>query len=227
MKKVIKIFFKAVLLCLVALAVLVVAYRFVPVPVTPLMVIRVIEGGINGENVGIHKKWVSYDDISPNFFRAVISSEDARFMIHHGIDWKAVDAAKKYNEAHKGKRIHGASTITMQTAKNTFLWNGRNYLRKGFEVGLTYVIEAVWGKKRILEVYANIIELGNGIYGVEAASQAYFNKPASELTKSQAAAIAAVLPNPRKWSPADPTPYISRRIRFIRGRMNSIALPKD
>ncbi|MDD3125211.1 MAG: monofunctional biosynthetic peptidoglycan transglycosylase [Candidatus Kapabacteria bacterium] len=205
----------------------VVLYKFIPVPITPLMVIRTIEGAIDGRGVGIDKDWVSYDEISPHFFRAVISAEDARFLRHGGIDWRAVDAAKKYNEAHKGKRLHGASTITMQTAKNTFLWNGRNYIRKGLEVYFTYLIEAVWGKKRILEVYANIVEMGDGVYGVEAASQKYFGKPAKNLTKIQAARIAAVLPNPRRWSPAKPTRYIQRRVRFISGRQNSIALPKD
>ena len=115
----------------------------------------------------------------------------------------------------------------MQTAKNAFLWHGRNYVRKGLEVYFTYLIEAIWGKKRILEVYANIIELGDGVYGVEAASQKFFNKPAKNLSKKEAALIASVLPNPRRWSPAAPTKYIQKRVRFISGRMNSIALPKD
>lgn len=206
---------------------IVVLYRFVPVPITPLMVIRVLEGAIDGKSVGIDKDWVAYEDISPNFFRAVVSAEDARFLRHGGIDWKAVDAAKKYNERNKGKKLRGASTITMQTAKNAFLWHGRNYVRKGLEVYFTYLIEAIWGKKRILEVYANIIELGDGVYGVEAASQKFFNKPAKNLSKKEAALIASVLPNPRRWSPAAPTKYIQKRVRFISGRMNSIALPKD
>lgn len=204
-----------------------VVYKFFPVPLTPTMVLRVMEGAAEGRSVGIDKDWVSYDEISPNFFRAVISGEDGRFLRHNGIDWKAVDAAKKYNERNKGKKLRGASTITMQTAKNTFLWQGRNYIRKGLEVYFTYLIETVWGKKRILEVYANVVEMGDGVYGIEAASQKYFNKSAKELTKREAALIAAVLPNPRRWSPAAPTPYINKRAAFISGRMNSIALPKD
>ncbi len=222
-----KWFFYLIMGAFVGSVLIVVLYKFIPVPVTPLMVIRVIEGAIDGKSVGIDKDWVSYEDISPNFFRAVISSEDGRFLRHGGVDWKAVDAAKKYNERQKGGKLRGASTITMQTAKNAFLWNGRNYIRKGMELYFTYLIEAVWGKKRILEVYANIIEMGDGVYGIEAASQKYFGKSAKNLSKKEAAAIAAVLPNPRRWSPAAPTKYIQKRIRFISGRLTSIALPKD
>lgn len=205
----------------------VVVYRFVPPPITPLMVIRMLEGGIEGRWVGIEKDWVSYDEISPNLFRAVTSAEDGRFMRHNGIDWKAVEAAKKYNEAKKGKKLRGASTISMQTAKNTFLWHGRNYVRKGLEAYFTYLIEYIWGKKRILEVYVNVIEWGDGVYGAEAASQKYFGKSASALSKREAALLAAVLPNPRRWAPNVPTKYINRRVRFIQGRMNSMPLPKD
>ncbi len=207
--------------------ILVVIFKFIPPPVTPLMIIRVVESIGEVEAVGIEKKWVGYEDISPNLFRAVISGEDGRFMRHGGIDWRAVEHAQRYNKIHKGKRVHGASTITMQTAKNTFLWHDRNFIRKGLEVYFTYLIEFIWGKKRILEIYANVVEFGKGLYGAEAASQKYFNKPASKLTKREAALMAAVLPNPRKWSPARPTKYIEKRSAFIRGRMNSIALPED
>lgn len=226
-KKIFKWGFKIAVWCFIVSVVMVAVYAVLPVPVTPTMVLRVIEGAGEGRSVGINKDWVSYDEISPNFFRAVISAEDARFMRHKGIDWRAVEAAKKYNERKKGKKLRGASTITMQTAKNTFLWQGRNYIRKGLEVYFTYMIEAVWGKKRILEVYANVIEMGDGVYGVEAASQKYFGKSAKNLTKREAALLAAVLPNPRRWSPAEPTKYINKRARFISGRMRSIALPKD
>lgn len=202
-------------------------YKFVPPPVTPLMLIRVVEGVFAGKTVGIDKHWVPFEDISPNFFRAVVSSEDARFMKHGGIDWKAVEQAKKYNAAHKGEKVRGASTISMQTAKNVFLWNGRNYVRKAFEAYFTYLIEAVWGKKRIIEVYANVIEMGDGLYGIEAASQKYFDKPAKNLSKREAALIAAVLPNPRRWCPASPTAYINKRVGFITGRMNSVSIPKE
>lgn len=201
--------------------------KFINPPLTPLMVLRPIEGMFEGKSIGIEKDWVAYDEIAPSFFRAVISAEDGKFMRHDGFDRKAIKAAQRYNEIHKGKKKRGASTISMQTAKNTFLWHGRNYVRKGLEVYFTVLIEAVWGKKRILEVYANVIEFGEGIYGVEAASQTFFKKPASKLTKRQAALLASVLPNPRRWSPARPTAYINRRVSWISGRMNSIGLPKD
>jgi monofunctional biosynthetic peptidoglycan transglycosylase len=194
-------------------------YKFVPVPITFHMVQRVFEG------YGLDKDWVSYEEVSPNFFRAVIGGEDGRFMSHEGIDWKAVEDAKRYNERNEGKKKRGASTITMQTAKNTFLWHGRNYVRKGLEVYYTYLIEYIWGKKRILEVYVNVVELGEGVYGVEAASRKYFGKSASSLSQREAALLASVLPNPIRWSPAKPTPYIEKRVSFIMGRMG-VAIPK-
>lgn len=197
-----------------------------PPPVTPVMIIRVFEGFLDGKFVGISYVWKSYDEIAPSMFRAVISGEDARFMRHDGIDWKAVRTAQRYNELHVGKKLHGASTITMQTAKNAFLWHGRNYVRKGLEVYFTYLIEAIWGKKRILEVYVNIVEFGDGIYGVDAASREYFHKSAKDLTRRQAALLGAVLPNPRRWSPDAPTKYIEKRVKFIQGRMNSVPIPK-
>jgi monofunctional biosynthetic peptidoglycan transglycosylase len=177
--------------------------------------------------VGIEKRWVPYEEISPSFIRAVVSGEDARFMRHDGVDWKAVEAAQRYNALHRGRRTHGASTITMQTAKNTFLWHGRNYVRKGLEMYYTFLIEKLWGKRRILEVYANIVEMGDGVYGVEAAAQRYFGKSAAALSKTEAARIAAVLPNPRRWTPAAPTAYIQGRVNFIMGRMNGVAIPRD
>ncbi len=204
----------------------VIIYKYVAPPITPHMIIRVFEGLIIGEPVWINKDWVSYDEVSSNFFRAVVGAEDARFMIHNGVDWKAVEASKKYNERFKGKKKRGASTITMQTAKNTFLPHSRNYVRKAIEVYFTYFIEFFWGKKRILEVYANIVELGPGLYGVEAASQKFFNKSAINLTKREAALLASVLPNPRRWSPDKPTKYINRRVEWIMNRMNSVAIPK-
>jgi len=204
----------------------VVLYKFLPPPFTPVMVIRVFEGWFEGRNIGIEKDWVAYKDISPNVFRAVISGEDAKFMRHDGFDWNSIENAKRYNESHHNGKLRGASTISMQTAKNAFLWHGRNYFRKGLEAYFTFLIEKIWGKKRILEVYVNIIEFGEGIYGVEAASNHFFGKPASSLTKREAALLAAVLPNPRRWSPGEPTSYIERRVDFIQGRMGGIALPK-
>jgi monofunctional biosynthetic peptidoglycan transglycosylase len=230
MKKFFKFIFKFILYSGIIFILMsvgtVVLYKFVPPPVTPHMIIRVIEGLIDGDPVWIEKDWVSYEEISPNLFRAVIGAEDARFMTHKGVDWKAVEASKRYNERYKGKKKRGASTVTMQTAKNTFLPHTRIMVRKAVEVYFTYLIEYIWGKKRILEVYANIVEWGPGLYGVEAASQKFFNKSAINLTKREAALLASVLPNPRRWSPDKPTKYINKRVGWIMGRMNSVAIPK-
>lgn len=185
-------------------------FRVFPLPSTPLMHLRVFEGVLEGEFVGAHRIWMPYEQISPNVFRAVVAAEDARFMRHNGIDWRAMENAMRYNRAHKGRKVRGASTITMQTAKNAFLWHGRTYVRKGMEAWFTFLIETLWGKRRILEVYVNVIEMGSGIYGIEAASRKYFDKSAAELTRKEAALIAAVLPNPRRWSPASPTRYIQQ-----------------
>jgi monofunctional glycosyltransferase len=213
---------------------LVIVSRFVPIFLTPLMVIRFVEGGFAGKWVGIDKTWVAADEISPNIMRAVIASEDARFLTHGGIDWEAVQEARERNERTerlavagkiKKKRLYGASTITMQAAKNAFLFPSRTYFRKALEAYFTYLIEFLWGKRRILEVYLNVIEMGDGIYGVEAASEQYFGKSASRLSAREAALIAAVLPNPRKWSPAKPNGYIQRKAANIQARMNGVAIP--
>jgi len=196
----------------------VLALKFIPAIITPYQTYNLIAGD------GLTKEWVGYEDISPNFFKAVIASEDARYYEHNGVDWEAVEAAKRHNEKHPNKRRRGASTITMQTTKNTFLWHGRTYVRKALEVYFSYLTELVWGKQRILTVYANVVEFGTGLYGVEAASQKYFKKSASKLTKRQAALLAAVLPNPIRWNPANPTKYINRRANTIMARMNSITL---
>ncbi len=208
-------------LCVILSISLVAVYRYVNPIFTPLMILRLFEGE------GISKSWVSYDEMSKNFPRAFIGGEDGRFMRHNGFDWRAVKAAQRYNARQKpGGKMRGASTITMQTAKNTFLWNGRNYLRKGLEVYYTILIEQIWGKRRIIEVYCNIVEMGHGIYGVEAASQAYFGKSAADANRTQASLVGAVLPNPRRWSPAKPTGYILKRAAWIRGRMG-VAIPKE
>ena len=190
-------------------------YRFIDPPVTPLMLIRPLESLGDGCIVGINKKWISIDEVDPTLLKSLIAAEDARFFEHGGVDWKAVEAARKYNEKHKGKKVRGASTITMQCARNVFLWQGRNYLRKGLETWFTYLIEFLWGKERILQVYINMIEWGDGVYGVEAAAQKYFNTSADKLTPRQAALLVAVLPNPRRWNPAEPNAYINRRVSSI------------
>lgn len=225
-KKIFKIILKATIYFFVISILLVAVYTVINPPITPLMVIRSFEYLFTGEPVRIDKEWVAYNEINKNVFRALVGAEDGRFMSHKGFDWKAIERAQKYNERMDGKKKRGASTISMQTAKNAFLWNGRNYFRKGLEAYFTVLIEAVWGKKRILEVYVNIIEWGDGIYGIQAAAQHYFGKDAKNLTNSEAAALAAVVPNPRRWDAAHPTNYIRKRTSWILGRMNSVAIPK-
>lgn len=198
-------------------------YRFVNPPATPLMMIRVVENIADGKQPTITKNWKSLSEISPNLVLAVITSEDNHFETHYGVDFQAIEKAQKLNA--RGKKIRGASTISQQTAKNAFLWPARNYIRKGLELYFTGLIELIWGKKRIMEVYLNVIEMGDGIYGAEAASQAYFHKPAKDLTRAEAAAIAAVLPNPRKWHPDRPTAYIARKKAWIVANMNNIEKP--
>ncbi|MBS1538609.1 MAG: monofunctional biosynthetic peptidoglycan transglycosylase [Bacteroidetes bacterium] len=226
----IKTFFKWIFRIIIGFIIgsvlLVALYIIVNPPFTPLMIIRMVEGRFAGQSVGITKEWKDYDDISPNIFRALMAGEDAKFMAHSGFDWKAIDRAKKINERRKGKRLIGASTISMQTSKNVFLWQGRNYIRKGLEAYFTVLIEALWGKKRILEVYANSIEWGSGIYGVEAASQAYFGKSCEKLSNHEAALLAAIVPNPRRWSAAKPSSYIQKRASMIQARLGGIPAPK-
>ncbi len=184
-------------------------YKFINPPVTYLMV----ERGFEGKDWKLEKKWKDFDELSMNLKKAAIAGEDSRFMSHHGFDFEAME--KAYQKNQKGQKIRGGSTISQQTAKNVFLWPGRSYIRKGFEAYFTFLIELLWSKKRILEVYLNVVEMGDGIYGAEMASQTYFNKPAAKLSKSQAALIVAVLPNPRRWSPAKPTSYIYHKQYLI------------
>jgi monofunctional glycosyltransferase len=200
----------------------VIVYRFIPPPFTPLMVQRMIEQKMNGKEAKCNKDWVSLEEISKSLPRAVIASEDQNFENHFGLDFNAIAGAKKYNEKHKGNKVIGASTITQQTAKNVFLTQSRTYIRKAFEVYFTFLIEIFWSKKRIMEVYLNEIEMGNGIYGVEAASQYYFKKPAAKLSNSEAAAIAAILPNPLKRSASKPDKYTAKRKRWILKQMNNL-----
>ncbi len=225
-----KKFFKYLLYCIIAFFLFtilwVVSYKFIDPPLTPLMVLRKLDFETEKSKNGIVKEWKDYEEISPYLFQAILSAEDQRFMTHSGIDWKAVEEAKKYNEKHKGKRLHGASTVTMQTAKNTFLWHGRNYVRKALEAYFTYLIEFIWGKKRILEVYVNVVEWGNEVYGAEAASRKYFKKSAKSLTKREAALLAAVLPNPHRWTPSRPTNYINKRVNHILKFMHQTPIPK-
>jgi monofunctional biosynthetic peptidoglycan transglycosylase len=196
---------------------LVALYREVPPPITPLMLIRAAEGQ------GIAKRWEPLGQISPLLVRAVIASEDAKFCNHHGFDWEAIREAWRRYWAGTGK-LRGASTISMQTAKNVFLWPGRDWLRKSLEAYFTVLIELVWGKERIIEIYLNVIEWGPGIYGAEAASQFYFHKPAAALTADEAAHLTAILPDPLKWSANRPDRYVAGRAAFIRAQMPDVPL---
>ncbi len=203
---------------------LTIAYRVLPPPVTPLMVLRLFEGE------GLAKEWVGYDSISPNLARAVIAAEDSGFCEHWGFDFAAIEAAwKRLQKKPTAQRLKGGSTISNQTAKNVFLWPGdwlaTRIPRKAIEPYFTLLIEYFWSKRRILEVYLNVVEWGHGIYGAEAAARAHFNKPALELTRLEAALLAATLPNPRRWNASQPTDYLRKRAATIQARMNDTPDP--
>jgi monofunctional biosynthetic peptidoglycan transglycosylase len=200
----------ALLTAIAAPVVLTALYRAVPPPLTPLMVIRLFEGE------GLRKQWTPLTRISPHLVKSVIGLEDSRFCIHGGIDWDSVSDA--VSEHLQGAPLRGASTISMQTAKNLFLWPDQHFLRKVIEAPMTYMIETILGKRRIMEIYLNVVEWGPGVYGAEAAAQAYFKRPASALTPWQAGLLASILPSPRKWSPVDPTDYIQNRARTAMAR---------
>ena len=186
-------------------------YQTLPPPITILMIGGLIEGR------GIHKDWTPIEQISPDLIRSVIAAEDAHFCEHHGFDWLSIQAA--WEKIERGSsRLRGGSTISNQTAKNVFLWPGRNWIRKGLEAYFTLLIELIWGKQRIMEVYLNVIEFGPGVYGAEAASQRFFKKSAADLSRYQAALLASVLPNPEEWSAADPGPYVRKRASTIMAR---------
>ena len=200
----------------------VVAYKVMPVVVTPLMVIRSVENLAHGKSPFWHHTWVSLKDISPDMPVAVMASEDQRFLIHHGFDFDAIQKAMKRNEE-AGKKKYGASTISQQTAKNVFLWQGRTWLRKGLETYFTVLIEFIWGKERIMEVYLNSIEMGPGIYGVSAVAEENFDGiEAKDLSARQCALIAATLPNPLKFSSKEPSDYMRKRQRFILKQMKYV-----
>ncbi|MGI6219038.1 MAG: monofunctional biosynthetic peptidoglycan transglycosylase [Bacteroidaceae bacterium] len=192
----------------------VILYRFVPVPASPLMFIRLFQQKAKGEELKWKHKWVPKEDISPHLANAVIASEDNLFPTHHGFDFKAIETAI-IDHSEKGKRLRGGSTISQQTAKNVFLWPSSTWVRKGFEAYFTVLIELFWSKERIMEVYLNTIEMGDGIYGAEAVAQAHFGTSAANLTRQQCALIAATLPNPLKYDSAHPTPYLLKRRRQI------------
>lgn len=198
----------------------VLAYRFINPPITLLMVQRNFERKAADKKGKIDKKWVKFEDISDNMKRAAVAAEDQLFLKHLGFDIKAIEKAYKSNA--KGKKVRGGSTISQQTAKNVFLWPGRSFIRKGFEAYFTLLIEVLWSKERILEVYLNVIEMGDGIYGAEAAAQHYYGKSCRNLSKSQAALIAACFPNPLRWNPNKATSYIYHRQYLIMRNMRRL-----
>lgn len=219
-KKIVSVATRVFLWFLMVSVLWVLVYRFVNPPITLLMVLRNIERKTDGKPSKMEKDWVDFEDISDNMKRAAVSAEDQLFLKHIGFDVKAIEKAFQTNK--KGKKIKGGSTISQQTAKNVFLWPGRSWIRKGFEAYFTLLIEMLWSKERILEVYLNVIEMGDGIYGAEAAAQAYFGKSCTRLSRSQAALIAACFPNPRRWTPKRPTTYIKHRQYLILKNMRRL-----
>lgn len=215
-------FIKRFLLWFFAISILsVIVFRWLPIPITPFMVVQGVKQIADEKRIFRFKKdWASIENISPNLQLAVMCSEDQNFLSHHGFDLDAIEKALQHNE--KSKRKRGASTISQQTAKNVFLYDGRNWIRKGLEVYFTFLIELIWNKERIMEVYLNVIEFGDGIYGVEAASQQYYKTSAKKITRSQAALLAAVLPAPRKYSAIKPSSYILKRQSWILNQMNNL-----
>ncbi|WP_295338040.1 monofunctional biosynthetic peptidoglycan transglycosylase [Flavobacterium sp.] len=208
-KKILRWLKKAMLWFFAISILLVIVFKWVPIPFTPLMAIRALENKWDGKDAVLSHDWVPLEEISPNLQKAVIASEDGNFLNHYGFDFQAMQKAFKNNQ--KGKRIKGGSTISQQTAKNVFLWQGRSYLRKGLEAYFTVLIELIWGKERIMEVYLNSIEMGKGVYGAEEAAKHWYRKSAVNLTKREAAGIAAILPNPLKYKATNSSSYIERR----------------
>ena len=211
-KKIKKLFFILIL----ANILFIVWGKFFNPPITLTQIGGLLEYG------KLKRDYISYDEMGTHVKKAVIASEDQAFFSHNGFDYKAIEKAMKHNE--QGKKLRGGSTISQQTAKNVFLWQGRSWIRKGLEAVYTFIIELVWSKDIILERYLNSIEMGRGVFGVEAASEYYFNKNAKNLTKSEAAWIAAILPNPKKYDPKNPSAYLKRKHSWIMRQMNNVNL---
>ena len=216
-----RIVFKFIIGFLVFSIAWVLIYKFVPIPFTFTMISNSVQNWNSDGPIIWSKKWKPLDKISKNYMNAVIASEDQKFEDHHGFDFEAIQEAFKKNEKNP-KKLRGGSTLSQQTAKNAFLWQGRSWLRKGLEAYFTVLIEIIWGKDRIMEVYLNIAEMGDGVYGVEAASEKYFNKPAKNVSREEAALIAAILPSPKRYSASNPGPYIKRRQRWILRQMRYV-----
>lgn len=218
LRRIFRILLRIILFFLVLSIGSVVLFRWVPVPLTPLMLIRCVEQKVDGQKMTLKHDWVPLEEISPKLQLAVVCSEDQNYLKHYGFDFKAIEKAMKANE--EGRKLRGASTISQQTAKNVFLWPGRSYLRKGFEVYFTLLIELFWSKERIMEVYLNSIEMGKGVYGAEAAAEYWFHKSASKLTKDESAAIAAILPAPLRYVANPAGNYVEKRKTWIKRQMS-------
>lgn len=220
MQKVWRIFKRTLLFLLIFQVVYIVFCKWVNPPVTITQLISIVQG------YGLRRDYISFDKMSPNIKLAVMASEDQLFPEHEGFDMKAIEKAMKYNEKHANRR-RGASTISQQVAKNVFLWQGGGFIRKGLEVYFTFMIEMIWSKKRILEIYLNVAEMGKGIFGIQAASRVYFNKNAKDLTRSEAAKIAASLPNPKMYTVKPISKKVLYRYDDIMRQMNNLEADAD
>ena len=210
-------FIKKLIFTLIILSILgIVAGRFINPPITLTQIGGIVEYG------KLKRDYISYDEMGNHVKKAVIAAEDQKFFVHNGFDYEAIQ--KAYEKNNQGKKLRGGSTISQQTAKNVFLWQGRSWVRKGLEAFFTFMIEKIWGKDVILARYLNSIEMGQGVFGVEAAAEYYFGKSSKNLTKSEAAWIAAILPNPQKYDPKNPSPYLQRKHNWIMRQMNNVAL---
>lgn len=211
---------RVLLILFLAQFIYIVLLKWVNPPITIIQLSNWIEGN------GLKRDYIDYEDMSPNAKLAVMSSEDQLFPKHNGFDWKSIEKALEHNKK-KPKRVRGASTISQQVAKNVFLWSGRSWIRKGLEVYFTFMIELIWGKERILEMYLNVSEMGRGVFGIEAAARQYFKKPASKLSRKEAAMIAASLPNPKKYTVKPVSKYISRRYPWVLQQMSYLEGDED
>lgn len=216
MRKIWRFFKRTFLILFLAQLVYIVALKWINPPITITQINSLIEGN------GLNRDYISYHEMPASAKFAVIASEDQLFATHNGFDKKSIEKALEFNDKKKGKKLRGASTISQQVAKNVFLWQKRSWFRKALEAYFTFMIEFIWGKERILEMYLNVSEMGIGTFGIEAASQRYFQKPASKLNRNEAARIAVNLPNPKKYKVNPPSPFVSSRAKWVIGQMRNL-----
>lgn len=216
MRKIWRFFKRTFLILFLAQLVYIVALKWINPPITITQINSLIEGN------GLKRDYISYHEMPASAKLAVIASEDQLFASHKGFDKKSIEKALEFNDKKKGKKLRGASTISQQVAKNVFLWQKRSWFRKALEAYFTFMIEFIWGKERILEMYLNVSEMGIGTFGIEAASQRYFQKPAKNLTNNEAARIAVNLPNPKKYKVNPPSPFVSSRAQWVVGQMRNL-----